>query len=140
MHLRPFLPALGLALALAGCAALPGAGCPADAQPAVNDFLYFGTARPGGVVSPQEWRAFLAEVVTPRFPDGLTAWPAAGQWRAADGRITREDAYVLNIVHPRDARSDEALRAIAAAYRSRFAQESVLHVRQGACMTLHSTP
>jgi hypothetical protein len=78
--------------------------------------------------------------VTPRFPDGLTAWPASGQWRAAGGRITREASYVLNIVHPRDARSDEALRAIAAAYRSRFAQDSVLQVRQPACMTLHSTP
>ena len=135
MRLPPSLLAAAIACALAGCAALPGAGCPADAQPAVNDFLYFGTARPGGMVSPQEWSAFLAEVVTPRFPGGLTVWPAAGQWRAADGRITREDAYVLNIVHPRDARSDEALRAIVAAYRSRFAQESVLRVRQAACMT-----
>lgn len=140
MRLPPSLLASAIVVALAGCAALPGAGCPADAQPATNDFLYFGTARPGGVVSPREWRAFLAEEVTPRFPDGLTAWPAAGQWRAADGRITREGAYVLNIVHPRDARSDAAVRAIAAAYRSRFAQESVLRVRQPACMTLHSTP
>ena len=135
MRLPPSLLAVGLACSLAGCAALPGADCPADAQPAVNDFLYFGTARPGGVVSPQEWSAFLAEVVTPRFPDGLTAWPAAGQWRGADGRIAREASYVLNIVHARDARSDQALREIVAAYRSRFAQESVLRVRQPACLT-----
>ena len=91
-------------------------------------------------LSGKKWRGFLAAEFPPGFPDGLTVWPAAGQWRAADGRITREDSYVLNVVHPRDARSDEALRAIAAAYRSRFRQESVLRVRQSACMTLHSAP
>lgn len=25
-------------------------------------------------------RLFLAEVVTPRFPEGLTVWRAEGQW------------------------------------------------------------
>lgn len=38
------------------------------------------------MVSDEDWRAFLAAEVTPRFPDGLTVIDAAGQWR--DGAAT----------------------------------------------------
>src|SRR5262245_20410541 len=35
--------------------------------------LYFGRSIPGGgQVSDNEWEKFLADVVTPRFPDGFT--------------------------------------------------------------------
>lgn len=100
------------------------------------ELLYFGTARPGGVVGADEWDAFLRDVVTPRFPDGLTSWPAAGQWRGADGKVTRELSHVLNIVHPGDAASEQGLRAIVAEYKQRFQQEAVLRVRSPACMAL----
>jgi len=108
-------------------------GCPAGTRAAVSDVLYFGTARPGGVVSAAEWSGFLSDEVTPRFPAGFTAWDASGQWRSATGSIDREGSHVVSIVHPGDAPSDEAVRAIIAAYKARFAQEAVLRVTTSAC-------
>ena len=36
------------------------------------------------------WDAFLADTVTPRFPDGLTVLDARGQWRDSEGLIGKE--------------------------------------------------
>ena len=64
------------------------ATCEADDQSMVRDTLYFGRNRPsGGPVREAEWLHFLNEIVTPRFPDGLTVVKATGQWRNAHGRI-----------------------------------------------------
>src|SRR5688500_4603100 len=49
--------------------------------------LYFGTSRPKGAVSEVEWQVFLRDEVTNRFPDGLTAWDALGQWRSPGSPI-----------------------------------------------------
>ena len=65
-------------LMLAACATGTIERCPPDQRPAVLDTLYFGTATPVGVVTEEEWRRFLAEEVTPRFPEGLTFWSMAG--------------------------------------------------------------
>ncbi|MXY46351.1 MAG: DUF3574 domain-containing protein [Chloroflexi bacterium] len=40
-------------------------------------------------VSDYDWRAFLPDTVTPRFPDGLSAFDAAGQRRNFQGERTR---------------------------------------------------
>ena len=96
----------------------------------ILDRLYFGRSLPGGgSVSEQDWSTFLAEVVTPRFPSGLTVLRADGQWRDATGSIVREQSFVLELVHPDDAATERAVREIAADYKRRFAQEAVLRVR-----------
>ena len=99
-----------------------------------SELLYFGTAMPQGVVPADAWRGFVDDVITPRFPDGLTTWAAAGQWRPAGGALVREASTVLNIVHPADARSDAAIAEIIDAYKKRFQQESVLRVSSAACV------
>lgn len=67
------------------------------AEDVVVEQLFFGRNMPGGqVVSDSAWINFLSEVVTPRFPDGLTVFQAAGQWRGADGKIEREASFVLD--------------------------------------------
>jgi hypothetical protein len=119
------------ALALSGCASLRAPPC---ADPQVQDVLYFGAAEPDGEVTAEEWSAFLADTVTPRFPDGLTAWEASGQWRGADGTIVREPSRVLMLLHADDAANDRAIREIVAAYKARFRQEAVLRVRTPACV------
>ena len=44
--------------------------------------LFFGTAKPDGTaVTEAEWTAFLADEITPRFPDGLTVLSGMGQWQ-----------------------------------------------------------
>ena len=68
----------------------------------MNDTLYFGTSKPGAAVSVAEWSDFLWSVVTPRFPQGFTAWQAYGQWKADKGEIRREVSYVVSIVHSHD--------------------------------------
>ena len=56
-------------------------------------------ARP---LSEAEWRAFAAEIVTPNFPDGFTAFDAEGQWRnPATGAVARQPTKVLLVAAPR---------------------------------------
>jgi hypothetical protein len=109
--------------------------CRTDEQPAIVDSLYFGTAMPSGRVSGDDWQRFLADVITPRFPEGLTAWAAAGQWQNASGELQKEDSYVLHVVHKDEAKYETAVHEIVDAYKSRFQQEAVLRVRTATCIS-----
>ncbi len=126
--------ALPLLLLLAGCA--PGTGCPAGTGPATVAELAFGR-NAGGIerVGDADWAAFLAEEVTPRFPDGLTVLDAAGQWRGRDGRMMEERSKLLWLVLPRVGMEGAAaaVAPVAAAYRARFAQEGVVRVFRAGC-------
>ena len=136
-----FLLAAAAALAVTGCASgpepvlVPARTCARGQQPMRSELLYFGAAMPRGVVSADDWRGFIDEVVTPRFPDGLTAWPASGQWKAAKGAPVREASWVVSIVHWPDAKSEAAITDIVDAYKKRFQQDSVLRVSSEACVT-----
>lgn len=111
------------------------ASCPAGATASVVSTLFFGMAsRDGRGVSEQAWDAFLASVVTPRFPDGLTVLPGYGQYRGASAdAIVREPTKVLLLVHAGTAQQDLAIAEIIDAYRRRFDQEAVLHLASSAC-------
>ncbi len=124
---------IALATLLSACAVTPSLHCASDQQLMVSETLYFGTAMPGGIVGAEDWQSFLAEVVTPRFPDGFTTWTASGQWRGADGGIAREDSRVLNVVHDGSPARREALDAISREYRERFRQEAVLRTSAPVC-------
>lgn len=125
----------GLVLAMAACVPMPDRPCPGGQRAAVQDTLYFGTAKPDGVVSPEEWAGFLGAVVTPRFPEGLTVWQASGQWKGADGSIVREASNVLNLAHPDDKTSEAAVLEIMGAYKAQFQQEAVLRLRSTTCLS-----
>ena len=125
-----------LALATTACASLRATSCAAGQTPAVQELVYFGTDKPQGQVTAQDWTEFLASTVTPRFPAGLSSWPATGQWRSQAGELVHEPSYVLSLVHPADATSEAAVAAIVDAYKQRFEQEAVLRVRSPACTTL----
>jgi hypothetical protein len=124
-----------LAALLSGCSTVHGPACTPSEQRSVSELLYFGTAKPAGVVSADDWSSFLSSAVTPRFPQGLSAWQAAGQWQSADGSLTREDSFVLNLVHPEGEPAEKAIQAIVAEYKSRFQQEAVLRVKSHACIS-----
>ena len=87
------------------------------------------------VVTDAAWRAFLAEEITPRFPDGLTVMDAAGQWRDASGTIVRKRTIVLLVLaEPGPAgmqRTDEIMQA----YKRAFSQEAVLRAVTTACVS-----
>lgn len=95
------------------------------------DRLYFGRAQPDGQeVSEQAWADFLRDTVTPRFPHGLTVLSGQGQWQEAGGGIVHERSYVIELVHADTAQETAGVRAIVAAYKQRFGQESVMWLRQ----------
>lgn len=119
---------LALMLGVPGCATSRPHVLPHE-QTAIADTLYFGSVKPNGVVSDEEWQAFVAKEITPRFPQGLTSWQASGQWLSSVGVLQRERSFILYIVHPDTSKDERAIRKIIAAYRSAFQQESVLRVR-----------
>ena len=88
--------------------------------------LYFGLARPAGTISEKQWKAFLREEVTLRFPEGFTVWEAQGQWRDGGGQITRERSKVLLLVHSDTTPVRDSIASLIASYKRRFQQESVL--------------
>ena len=88
-----------------------------------------------GNASEARWKRFLAREVTPRFPDGLTVYDTTGQWRdPASKAITREQSRVLRIIVPADIARDK-IDAVAAAYKTQFAQKSVGIVIRPACVS-----
>lgn len=130
----PGIVAVLLFLAAAGCAGHgPSFEPTPGTQVLVRTELYFGRLKPdGAVVTDAEWRAFVAEEITPRFPDGFTVFDALGQYRGRDGQIVSEPTKVLLIVHEMDARRRGAIQELRDLYRRRFQQESVLLIESPA--------
>lgn len=140
-------PALRAALACASLAAVlvaaggcshlragDGSACEAGDLRRVRDTLYFGRNRPdGGTVDDAQWQAFLDQVVTSRFPDGLTVASATGQWRGASGKVETETAQVVTLLHAGDRASRTRIAEIVAEYKGRFRQEAVLRERSAVC-------
>lgn len=93
--------------------------------------LYFGRSIPGGgAVSDTEWDTFLAEVVTPRFPDGFTVLKASGHYREQSGKIITEPSEVIVFLYPGNRRmsSRRKIEEIRRHYARQFKQESVLRL------------
>ena len=128
-------------LAFLACAAVPALGakpepCPAGTEPFAEYSLFFGRSQGNvEVVSEEAWRAFLADEVTPRFPDGLTVLDAAGQWREGSGAIVRERTKLLLVLAPPGAEAMQRTDEIAEAYKQAFGQSSVLRVVTEACVS-----
>lgn len=105
---------------------------PPAAQPFVRTELFFGAERADGMeISKDEFRRFLKEEITPRFPDGLTVLTGMGQFRDSENnKIIREKSMVLILLYPLGAlkESDEKIERIRGAYKERFKQQSVLRV------------
>ena len=97
--------------------------------------LFFGRDIAGrAALSEAEWRAFAAEIVTPNFPDGFTAFDAEGQWRnPATGAVARQPTKVLLVAAPRTADLAPRLSAVIETYKARFRQQSVGIITRDSC-------
>jgi hypothetical protein len=112
--------------------------CQQGESPQQRSTLYFGAARPdGGSVSDRQWQEFLANTVTPAFPDGLTWFAGRGQWRGDNADVVREDSRIIVLLHDGDLRTQRRVDRIAAAYKLAFAQEAVLQERVAVCVRFH---
>ncbi len=134
-HARRRARARGIAAALllllaTGCAGTGATSAPPPGtQALVRSELFFGRLKPDGtVVTDAEWRAFVAEHVAGRFPEGFTVLDAQGQYRGRDGQVKAEATKVLLIVHGPEARPRAAIQELRDLYRRLFQQESVLLV------------
>ncbi len=134
------LPEGMLLLGLAACATAPEPPAPyacllpGETRMLVAE-LFFGRAIPGrGPLGEAEWRAFAADTISPRFPDGFTAFDGEGQWRdLATGIVTREPAKVLLVAAPRGPDLASRLTTIIEAYKARFGQQSVGIITRDSC-------
>jgi hypothetical protein len=104
-----------------------GLACHPAAKHMARLELLFGSGheRPTPV-GEEEWAAFMAAEITPRFPDGLTVLTGYGQWRDMSGTLVWEASRLLLIWYTPAADADIRIEAIRAAYKARFGQESVL--------------
>jgi hypothetical protein len=99
--------------------------------------LFFGSAKPdGSMVTLEEFRLFLGQEVTPRFPDGLTLLVGLGHFREASGATVQERSMLLILLYPfRQSGSSDNIEQIREAYKIAFQQQSVLRVDSRACVS-----
>jgi transcription termination factor NusB len=91
--------------------------------------LFFGRNIPGGgEVSESQFQAFVDDVITPRFPLGLTIFDVEGQFRDSTGTIIDERSKVVRLLLEDTVENENAIDEIIAAYTQQFNQESVLQV------------
>lgn len=124
------------AFASFGCDSVFDKDCPDNFELWVEYQLFMGRSGPDGdIVDDAEWDAFLADAVTPRFPDGLTVLDGNGQWRGAEGQIQREESKILIILTPiDDEQSQDLIEQVVTEYKTRFEQESVLKTVDKTCV------
>ncbi len=121
-----WIRAAALVLTLGACG---GLNRPDGLQSAHVERLYFGrNIGDTAVVSDSAWNGFVRTVLTPAFPEGATVWDAAGQWRAPNGELVREQSFVVELVHVVTPDSEERVQLVMADYKRRFAQQSVLRL------------
>lgn len=127
---------MALVLALAGCTTVGAPYCPAGQTPLRTAQLFFGREigdQPS--VSDADFRKFVDEELTTRFPDGLTVLDGGRQWKGKENRLIREAAKVVLIVLPRGSNPQAKLEAVQQAYKAKFKQQSVLLITQRACVS-----
>ena len=136
LFLIPVLVAAILALAACADIEVSTSEC-ADGGELWHEYRLFMGRGDGDreVVSDEAWAAFLAETITPRFPDGLSVIDVAGQGTTADGSLERERTKMLLVlVPPTDETALNRMNEIGSEYKQRFNQNSVLRVITPACV------
>ena len=95
-----------------------------------------GAFGPSSKVSKAQFRKYVDEELTPRFPDGLTVLDGGRQWRGEENRAIREAAKVVLIVMPKSRSAQSRIDAARNAYKARFHQDAVVEVMPPACVAL----
>ncbi|MDE2487271.1 MAG: DUF3574 domain-containing protein [Alphaproteobacteria bacterium] len=143
MRFAPIVLAPVMLLVLTGCIAIDAKGGPVEAVAcsageARQDVAQMIFGRNIGErlgVSDEDFSRFLEEVVTPRFPDGVTVQDSQGRW-LYNGVQYREPGKIVTLILRRQ--KDRAkLGEIAAAYEQRFHQDAVLILVHPDCVMFH---
>lgn len=138
--MRAAIAVLLLAAALGGCVTTKppiAAACGMGQERLRTAQLFFGRNAAGKpAVSEVQFRKFVDEEVTPRFPDGMTVMDGGGHWRGEENKLIREAAKVVLIVLPKGRDADSRVEAVRNAYREWFHQDSVMLITQASCVSL----
>ena len=128
-------------LVYTGCITETEFQCPEGLQEVVRFELFFGLDHADGrSVSPEEWDAFLADTITPRFPQGLSVLEVKGQWQRPDRVIERENTKMVMLVTPPPIEDGMTLiDEISQEYARRFDQDPVFRsISQNECVGLYA--
>lgn len=119
---------LSLTLACSGCASGSAAGAtkPKPGSPNTLPSQWLRTELHLPIVDAEDWEAFLAERVAPRFPGGFTVFDVRDQWRTPQGEVRGLPIRLLVILHPPTHEAEQAIEALRGEYRSLFQVDSVL--------------
>ncbi|MGL4882605.1 MAG: DUF3574 domain-containing protein [Waterburya sp.] len=91
--------------------------------------LFFGRDISGvGEVSESQFQSFVDNVITPRFPDGLTIFDTQGQFQDTTGTVVEESSQVVSLITEDTQTNETAINEIVSEYIAQFQQESVLIV------------
>ena len=122
----------------AACGTEEVAQCPEGSELNVEYRLFMGRSSGGvEVVTDQAWEVFLRDIITPRFPNGLTVLDGQGQWQLLPGEIEQERSKVLIILSPRFDDARDRLAEIAIGYKELFNQGAVIQTTTGTCTSFY---
>jgi hypothetical protein len=133
----PLLAAAVVVLAMGGCARLKHDTCPVGQERLRTAQLFFGRSTGDQPrVTEADFRRYVDEELTPRFPDGLTILDGGGQWKGEENKLIREASKVVLIVLAKTGDQQPRLDAARDAYKTRFKQEAVMLITKPACVSL----
>jgi hypothetical protein len=93
----------------------------------IQEDLYFvrkvGTTE---AVTEQQFRQFLGNEITSRFPTRLTVYDANRQVLDSSGRLIREPSQLVSLIVEDTGNTDRAIDEMINLYRQKFQQDSVL--------------
>ena len=104
-------------------------------DPFLGTELFFGFFKPDGEVTEEEFQQFLAQNITPRFPDGLTVVTGLGQFEMPETIIRERSELVILLYPPDQANAGRRIERIREEYKTLFQQESVLRADSRECVS-----
>jgi hypothetical protein len=107
---------------------------PAEQRMLVAELFFGRGMKDRALVSDAEWADFVAQTVTPNFPNGFTAFDGDGQWRnPGSGQIVSAQTKILIVAVERAPDLAQRLSAVINTYKQRFRQQSVGIITRDSC-------
>jgi hypothetical protein len=104
-------------------------------QPMLVAELFFGrNIKERGPLTDAEWAEFVAETITPNFPEGFTVFDGQGQWRnPLTGNIAGARTKIVLIAAKREPDLTRRLSSVIDIYKTQFRQQSVGTITRESC-------
>jgi len=123
---------------LAGCAESPAPAysclLPAEQHMFVAELFFGRNIKGRQPLTDGEWAEFVAQTISPNFPDGFTLFDGEGQWRNPQtGQIASGRTKILFVAAKPEPDLSRRLSAVIDAYKAQFRQQSVGIITRDSC-------